>query len=430
MIIENHTDFLLTDLHTATCGTTDELWVCLSCAHFACGRLSSRHAEQHFKDTLHPLVMQITTKYVHWSAHAYDACTVSHTCLHSYKCDDYVLADNKNFDLMLLRTELSNIESMAEPSSSTRSGRSIRPPAAADEASCAVEGSFYRNMDLIESADRHRRHSLLRCVLNAWRSAVPPKQSAATTSSTAAPSTSKATSAKRSKLDDVPGSTGLRNLGQTCFLNAVLQTLLHSEILRAGLASLGEQGLLDPQLSSASVELIRNTDTPKTRPRIQRQTTVQCHDTIETASQETKPRKRRGADLDHADHEAPSLPPLAMCHNLESLFRVTWSGKWSVVTPHAILSSIWQLIPAFRGFRQQDAQELLCEITERMQSELGTLSRDLAPAAVPAIPMLLHTLWGQVTSTVTCGNCSAESRRAEAFCDLSLDMPIGSSVLM
>jgi len=45
-----------------------------------------------------------------------------------------------------------------------------------------------------------------------------------------------------------------------------------------------------------------------------------------------------------------------MCCDLYSLFRVLSSGKYAVVTPHAILANVWKLAPSFRGFHQQDAQ--------------------------------------------------------------------------
>jgi len=37
-----------------------------------------------------------------------------------------------------------------------------------------------------------------------------------------------------------------------------------------------------------------------------------------------------------------------------------WSGKMStVVSPHNMLYTVWNIIPFFRGYSQQDAQEFL-----------------------------------------------------------------------
>ena len=48
-----------------------------------------------------------------------------------------------------------------------------------------------------------------------------------------------------------------------------------------------------------------------------------------------------------------------LSQEVHSLMRVMWSGKWAVVTPHAVLNAVWRLVPAFRGYSQQDAQEFL-----------------------------------------------------------------------
>ena len=55
----------------------------------------------------------------------------------------------------------------------------------------------------------------------------------------------------------------------------------------------------------------------------------------------------------------PSLSLYSLSQEVHGLMRVMWSGKWAVVTPHAVLNAVWRLVPAFRGYSQQDAQEFL-----------------------------------------------------------------------
>ena len=49
----------------------------------------------------------------------------------------------------------------------------------------------------------------------------------------------------------------------------------------------------------------------------------------------------------------------SLSDELGALFRVMWSGKWAVVSPHRILSAVWISMPFFKGYTQQDAQEFL-----------------------------------------------------------------------
>lgn len=50
----------------------------------------------------------------------------------------------------------------------------------------------------------------------------------------------------------------------------------------------------------------------------------------------------------------------SLLHELHSLLRVMWSGKMTtVVSPHSMLYTVWNNIPFFRGYSQQDAQEFL-----------------------------------------------------------------------
>lgn len=86
-----------------------------------------------------------------------------------------------------------------------------------------------------------------------------------------------------------------------------------------------------------------------------------------------------------------------------------WSGKWALVSPFAMLHSVWQLIPAFRGYAQQDAQEFLCELLDKVQRELertGTLT----PASVPANQRRLIKQVLSVVNTIFHGQLLSQVR--------------------
>lgn len=86
-----------------------------------------------------------------------------------------------------------------------------------------------------------------------------------------------------------------------------------------------------------------------------------------------------------------------------------WSGKWALVSPFAMLHSVWQLIPAFRGYAQQDAQEFLCELLDKVQHELertGTLT----PATMPANQRRLIKQVLSVVNTIFHGQLLSQVR--------------------
>ncbi|CAI4063417.1 hypothetical protein SKDZ_08G0320 [Saccharomyces kudriavzevii ZP591] len=48
----------------ATCGSNDNLWICLICGNVGCGRYNSKHAIKHYEETLHCFAMDIRTQRV------------------------------------------------------------------------------------------------------------------------------------------------------------------------------------------------------------------------------------------------------------------------------------------------------------------------------------------------------------------------------
>jgi len=74
-------------------------------------------------------------------------------------------------------------------------------------------------------------------------------------------------------------------------------------------------------------------------------------------------------DVEHWKERVPSVQcrrcsvgrnHKSLLHELHSLLRVMLSGTIStVVSPHNMLYTVWNIIPFFRGYSQQDAQEFL-----------------------------------------------------------------------
>jgi ubiquitin carboxyl-terminal hydrolase 44/49 len=227
----------------------------------------------------------------------------------------------------------------------------------------------------------------------------------------------------------VPGETGIRNLGNTCYMNAVLQCLSNTPAFRQFFLS---------ELDQTAFNV------PKTK--LQRIDTATCLATM-LDSEATKAMSKNGGHT--------------VATQLYALLRVLWSGKWSVVTPHSLIEEVWRAMPKYRNHLQHDAQEFLGDIMELLERELrgaGTLCPDpaahaiakgasatatrsiavpkgkkratttTAAAAAAPLPTHLACLFrGVMRSDVVCQRCKRVSSTEEPFWQLTLDLPRDAS---
>eukprot|EP00948_MAST-09A_sp_MAST-9A-sp1_P003950 g3950.t1 len=258
------------------------------------------------------------------------------------------------------------------------------------------------------------------------------------------------------------GRSGMRNLGNTCFVNAVMQALSNTKVFRSffvraydhsgrrhnlttgeviratystrsaeedideeeeeeedddddndnpttrkkkvrkkkelKLAELFPEALLQSKQWQANQErLLKNGgggggDNGKGfKPFLRRMDTEECYNHVRTkhkgirgplsALKKKKSRsKKKSKSEDTAD-----FPSVNLCDEVHNVLRVIWSGRWSVITPYALIHTIWRLIPRFKGYRQQDAHEFFNCFADQLQSELLKLNIDI-PAMCQALP--------------------------------------------
>ncbi|MCJ8744120.1 hypothetical protein PDJAM_G00114920 [Pangasius djambal] len=425
------------------CSTTESVWACLKCSHVACGRYIDEHSLRHYRETQHPLAMEVRELDVF-----------------CFACGDYVLNDNAEGDLKLLRGALSTVRD---------AGRRSMRSASSSLSSLSVSGE---GAGLVQVALRHRRRVLLATAFRRWRTRqreeqkkleqekeeirrqrkemkkrimgddgnAPPRKSARLLTQAPRPlialiprkfrdppekaplpgktlsrnprkalrtvekrATSSFLLARRRRL--APGVTGLRNLGNTCYMNSILQVLSHLRKFRECFLALDlcetEQLLLAKTQGMMGGEKL------------------------------VQPKDPRASSL--------SGQQVSLCQELHTLFRVMWSGRWTLVSPFAMLHSVWNVIPAFRGCDQQDAQEFLCELLDKVQQELEadggygakrrhTRTRIVIPITQRKLSKqvlkVLNTIFhGQLLSQVTCLSCKRKSNTVEPFWDLSLEFP-------
>ena len=150
----------------------------------------------------------------------------------------------------------------------------------------------------------------------------------------------------------VPGQTGLRNLGNTCYMNAVLQALSHTHCFRAFFRDFMRA---EAPLALGSVALCR-------------QSTFAWRASAERSG------------------ERP--PTLELCRALHAVLRVLWSGRWSSCAPHVLVQAVWTHVGnVFANRRQNDAQEFLLFLLARLDDELQPKPNpDDGPAPPVAAP--------------------------------------------
>ncbi|KAK0556562.1 ubiquitin-specific protease doa4 [Tilletia horrida] len=133
------------------------------------------------------------------------------------------------------------------------------------------------------------------------------------------------------------------------------------------------------------------------------------------------------------------------------LVRVMWSEKYDFVSPVTFREAITRFAPSFRGYEQHDSQEFLVflldglhedlnyviqkppavEMTPAREAELETLPQQIASAKEWAIykqrndSLVVNWFQGQFRNKMTCLTCGKTSTTYNAFMYLSLPLPSG-----
>ncbi|KAF0312373.1 Ubiquitin carboxyl-terminal hydrolase 3 [Amphibalanus amphitrite] len=312
------------------CRTTDSPWLCLHCGFVGCGRYVSGHAKRHHEEQ---------------SGHA--VCIECHQLsVFCYQCDDFIFNDTAGGTIDKVRAVLSARHS-------TDNGPpTLRPPSTRKRKRSRLAAS--------ESEGEAENRVGKRPVRRRGRSADPQH-----------------TSQKPSC------AAGLRNLGNTCFMNAVLQSLNNIQEFRSYMKEL-------PDLADIIKERVQNG-----RSRVPGQVTRSTRD----------------------------LNGELMTEELRKVL-VELSTSSSAISPEALFSVIWKVVPRFRGYQQQDAHEFLRYMLDRLHTEMLTLlPTSSAPSQAARSSIVTSVFGGTLQNEVTCLICRTESKKHDPFLDLSLDIP-------
>ncbi|KAH3767466.1 ubiquitin carboxyl-terminal hydrolase [Pelomyxa schiedti] len=166
------------------------------------------------------------------------------------------------------------------------------------------------------------------------------------------------------------GLRGMYNLGNSCFMSTVLQSLLHNPLLRSYF--LADQ---------------HNRKLCRQKPKL---------------------------DLQFDTDRLPAEYACLACE-MDTMFQEYFSGNSSPFSPHRFLISIWHHFKNFAGSEQQDSHELFISTLNCLHSHCGGVATDCR--------CVVHkTFSGCLRSDLTCNKCGFCSTKEEEFFDISLDV--------
>ncbi|KAK0181457.1 hypothetical protein PV327_003743 [Microctonus hyperodae] len=331
------------------CGTEKSTWLCLHCGDVHCGRYVAGHALQHHeKNTQHCVCI--------------DCENLSVFC---YSCDEYVVNDTTNGQIEKIRQITFRKGEQKENDENWSSSASSNMDNGNGDVDSDVMWKTEVAVRNLRPRTRKRLHSL---------------------DGSTGDNNRPVNKRRSSKITKEKKVVGLRNLGNTCFMNVVLQSFNNISHFCEYLTQM-------PSLEGIAFD---------------------------------EPPTHRGRIV--APGRAKELSDALLAEELRKVLLglSLGSSNGQAISPECLFLVIWKVVPRFRGYQQQDAHEFLTYMLDRLHTELLQLLPRLGhePLGLRGKQSIVTAVFGgTLLSVVHCMNCRTDSKTHEAFQDLSLDIP-------
>lgn len=198
--------------------------------------------------------------------------------------------------------------------------------------------------------------------------------------------------------EKIPGVSGLKNHGNTCFMNAILQCLSNTDLFAEFLV----------------LEQYKDEE-----------------------GEEDKPPKMNGLTF----QKKGPLAKGEVTEQLSGLVRALWTFEYTPQHSRDFKNAVSKNATQFKGNAQHDAQEFLLWLLDRVHEDLNTVNPNSRPAIKPPIEEDDQSIEGpspplsagsfvqelfqaQYRSSLTCPHCQKQSNTFDPFLCISLPIPL------
>uniref|UniRef100_A0AAV2KDT0 ubiquitinyl hydrolase 1 n=1 Tax=Knipowitschia caucasica TaxID=637954 RepID=A0AAV2KDT0_KNICA len=197
--------------------------------------------------------------------------------------------------------------------------------------------------------------------------------------------------------DKIPGVSGLKNHGNTCFMNAILQCLSNTDLFAEYLV-------------------------------------------LEHFKEEEQNEEKPRTNGVHLQRKGP-LAKGEVTEQLSGLVRALWTFEYTPQHSRDFKSIVSKNATQFKGHAQHDAQEFLLWLLDRVHEDIDTVNPNSRPAIKPPIEEEDQSVEGpspplsagsfvqelfqaQYKSSLTCPHCQKQSNTFDPFLCISLPIPL------